>query len=421
MVIREQRFSFNHVREVLGGVLGQDLHAKRVDSLCDATLGVLRSSSLAVCMIGQGLAAARGLSPKHATKQVDRLLSNPMINVDDILVRWVPYIVGARDAIVVALDWTDFDADKQATIMLSLITDHGRATPLVWLTVNKNTLKNNRSLYEHRVLVRLAELLPADIKVCVVADRGFGDQKLYRMLTEELYFDYVIRFRGNIAVTATTGETRTAAAWVRPGGRARVLRGATVTADRYAVGTVDALLKVKLVFCGDESPFPFDATPSGKHVCRKYGPAHPHEGLPRWVHRDLPPPSLRCAPRALRFGAGPSYGLPGQSEAPLAGRLSDSHERQKTTDSVRPHSSSCGWDRNSNLWSLLDQSEDLARNVALHAPNGFELGMAFGYSLCDISLRAGIGPQPTNGNNVQRAVGGSVTTPAESMACCLAG
>jgi hypothetical protein len=207
---------------------------------------VLRSASLAVCMIGQGLAAARGQNPKHATKQVDRLLSNPMINVDDILVRWVPYVVGARNAIVVALDWTDFDADKQATIMLSLITDHslprtrsgGRATPLVWLTVDQATLKDNRSLYEHRVLVRLAERLPPDVKVCVVADRGFGDQKLYRMLTEELYFDYVIRFRGNIAVTATTEETRTAAAWVRPGGRARVLRGAAVTADRYPVGTV---------------------------------------------------------------------------------------------------------------------------------------------------------------------------------------
>jgi len=240
MVIREQRFSFNQVRQVLGGVLDHDLHAKRVDSLCDATLGVLRSASLAVCMIGQGLAAARGLNPKHATKQVDRLLSNPKINVDDILARWVPYVIGARTSIVVALDWTDFDADRQATIMLSLITDHGRATPLVWLTVDKRTLKDNRSLYEHRVLVRLAELLPADIKVCVVADRGFGDQKLYKMLTEELCFDYVIRFRGNIAVTATatSGETRTAAAWLRPGGRARVLRGAEVTADRYRVGTV---------------------------------------------------------------------------------------------------------------------------------------------------------------------------------------
>ena len=34
------------------------------------------------------------------------------------------------------------------------------------------------------------------------------------------------------------GETRTAAAFVGPGGRARVLRGASVTADRYPVGTV---------------------------------------------------------------------------------------------------------------------------------------------------------------------------------------
>ena len=33
MVIREQRFSFNQVRQALGGVLNHDLHAKRVDSL----------------------------------------------------------------------------------------------------------------------------------------------------------------------------------------------------------------------------------------------------------------------------------------------------------------------------------------------------------------------------------------------------
>ena len=109
MVIREQRFSFSQVRQVLGDVLDHDLHAKRVASLSDATLGVLRSASLAVCTIGRGLAAARGLNPKHATKQVDRLLSNPKISVDDILVRWVPYVIGARTSIVVALDWTDFD------------------------------------------------------------------------------------------------------------------------------------------------------------------------------------------------------------------------------------------------------------------------------------------------------------------------
>jgi len=237
MVVRE-RFSYRAIHDVLSGVLEQDLHAKRVTSLCDATFGVLHSGSLAICAIGQGLAAARSLKIKHAIKQVDRLLSNTAIVVDDILVRWVPFVIGARDAIVVAMDWTDFDADNQATIMLALISDHGRSTPLVWLTVDKSTLKDQRTLYEHRVLVRLAELVPAGIKVCIVADRGFGDQKLYKMLTEELYFDYVIRFRGNISVTAATGETRTAAEWVQTGGRARVLRGAEVTADRYQVGTV---------------------------------------------------------------------------------------------------------------------------------------------------------------------------------------
>ena len=39
--------------------------------------------------------------------------------------------------------------------MLSLITEHGRATPLIWLTVDKKTLKDQRNLYEDRLLVRL--------------------------------------------------------------------------------------------------------------------------------------------------------------------------------------------------------------------------------------------------------------------------
>ena len=45
------------------------------------------------------------------------------------------------------------------------------------------------------MLVQLAEALPANVKVLIVADRGFGDQKLYQVLTEELKFDYVIRKR----------------------------------------------------------------------------------------------------------------------------------------------------------------------------------------------------------------------------------
>ena len=230
--------SFEGVHHFLRTLFADDLHAKRVLSLAGATLGVIESASLAVAMIGQGLALARGRLTKHAIKQVDRLLSNPGIDVNALLVHWVPYVVGGRSSITVAMDWTDFDADGQTTIMLSLLCRHGRATPLVWLTVDTATLKDRRNDYEDQVLMRLAEVLPAGVRVRIVADRGFGDQKLYRMLTDELKFDFVIRFRGNIKVTAADGEARPAAEWVGAGGRARVLRGATVTAAGYPVATV---------------------------------------------------------------------------------------------------------------------------------------------------------------------------------------
>ena len=143
-----QPLSFDGVHNFLDTLFGDDLHAKRVKSLAGATLGAIQSASLAVGLIGQGLALARGRLTKHAVKQVDRLLSNRGIDVDALLVHWVPYVVGQRDSITVAMDWTEFDADGQATIMLSLLSRHGRATPLVWLTVDKAALKNRRNGYE---------------------------------------------------------------------------------------------------------------------------------------------------------------------------------------------------------------------------------------------------------------------------------
>jgi Transposase DDE domain len=233
-----QQISFNGIQRFLRSVFGQDLHAKRILSLAGATLGVIESASLAVALIGQGLALARGLKTKYAIKQVDRMLANMAIDVDALLRHWVPFVVGKRAGIMVAMDWTEFEADKQATLMLSVLTSHGRATPLYWLTVDTATLKNRRNGYEYQALVRLAEALPDGVQVCIVADRGFGDHKLYHVLTEELKFDFVIRFRGNIMVSAADGETRTAVEWIGKGGRARMLRGATVTALGYPVGTV---------------------------------------------------------------------------------------------------------------------------------------------------------------------------------------
>lgn len=226
------------VRAFIETVYQHDLHAKRVASLAGATLGVMAGASLAVAVIGQALAQARGLTTKHAIKQVDRLLSNQGINVWDSFARWVPHMVGERKAILVAMDWTDFDGDNQATLSLHLVTGHGRATPLLWVSVCKDELTEQRNDFEDACLARLKELVPQDCAVTILADRGFGEHKLFAYLTS-LGFGYVIRFRGNIHVTDADGETRPAAQWVGKSGRARKLRGARVTASHeYPVGAV---------------------------------------------------------------------------------------------------------------------------------------------------------------------------------------
>src|SRR3978361_770041 len=117
----QSRKRLEDVRGFIGGLYGPDLHAKRVDALAGATLGVMTGASLAVAMIGQALAQGRGLVPKHAFKQVDRLMSNARIDVWDSFARWVPQQVGDRPDILVAMDWTDFDHDGQATLVLSLV------------------------------------------------------------------------------------------------------------------------------------------------------------------------------------------------------------------------------------------------------------------------------------------------------------
>jgi hypothetical protein len=228
---------FQDVRAFLDNVLDEDIHTKRVDSLANATLGVMTGASLGVAIIGRSLAQARGLLTKHAVKQVDRLLSNHRIDAWDVFATWVPEMVGARRDIVVAMDWTDYDADGQATLALKLVTRHGRATPLVWLSVFKDELKDTRNAYEDAGLRRLAEVLPAGTKATILADRGFADTKLFGFL-RELGFDHVVRLKANTQVSAADGTTRPAAEWVGQGGRARKLRDAALTEARCPVGAV---------------------------------------------------------------------------------------------------------------------------------------------------------------------------------------
>jgi hypothetical protein len=226
--------SSKRVERFVERLFGAVVHAKRVLSISNATLGVSAAGNLAVHKIGEGLSNARGGDRKHCIKQVDRLLSNKKFDVWSLFELWVPYLIGARTLVRIAIDWTEFDHDDHSTLMLSMITGHGCATPLLWKTVKKLQLKGRRNGYERKCLRRLAKVLPKEIDVTIVADRGFGDHKLYRFL-DKLGFGYIIRFRENIHVTDQYGEQRLASEWVPADGQPILLPSARVTCKGHRV------------------------------------------------------------------------------------------------------------------------------------------------------------------------------------------
>jgi len=227
-IINGQIINFNRIYNYLEDLFISNIHANRIISMTNAVLGVITSASLAISMIGFGLAVAKGKSTKHSVKQVDRLIGNKKFAVWSYFENWVSELIGLRLEVMIAMDWTVFDKDNQSTLALYLVSNHGRAIPLLWKTYDNAAIKNNRVLFEKKMLKRLKKLVSEGVKVTILADRGFGYVELYRAL-KKLGFSFVIRFRGNTLVYSSKNEVKTAQDWVGKNGAAKRLENARVT------------------------------------------------------------------------------------------------------------------------------------------------------------------------------------------------
>jgi len=218
---------------------GSLLHKKQQLSVFMIGYAILWSDRLGIAAVGRALArrAFGGRKPKHGIKQVDRALSNENLDLQTLYNGYVSIVVGQRISIAVNLDWTEFDKDDHSTCSLSLVTRSKRAIPLVWLTVIKSQLKGRQRKHEKKVLKMLADALPVGMDVIILADRGFGDVKLYDYIYNTLGFNFVIRFRPNIYVEWEE-YLWPARDLVPRNGRIRVIRDTTITAKEAGPYTV---------------------------------------------------------------------------------------------------------------------------------------------------------------------------------------
>ena len=257
------------LRKAATSAFGKILHHKQVLSIALVTLGVLYAVKMTIHEIGAAMARARGTGvPKHGIKQVDRYMSNNKIKPVDVRRGLVWFVVGEFMHIEVTMDWTDFDKDDQTMLVISLVLKHGRAIPLVWLTERKSELAGRRSTYEHTAVEELKNALPDGVTVTLMADRGFGDTKLFDHLLDIPGFDFIVRFKQCYAVKTAqySGKAKDA---VPRNGRIRVLREAQLTGNNrgpYTVVLVKAR-KMKDSWCLATS---LDTT-DGRDIVSAYG------------------------------------------------------------------------------------------------------------------------------------------------------
>jgi len=215
----------------------EDVHAKRLESLSNGTVGVMQARRAGIAAIGAAYAHVAEIKPKHGIKQVDRYMSNRGIDVEALTPAWAEFVIGPRKELLMALDWTEFDADDHTTLCAYVITSHGRATPLCWKTFKKSEVTDGeRTAAEHATIDRISRAIAPDVAITLLADRGFGSQVLYQVL-ETLGWDYVIRFRGCIAVEHE-GASKPAREWLPASGRATKLADVHVTHDRTAIPAI---------------------------------------------------------------------------------------------------------------------------------------------------------------------------------------
>jgi hypothetical protein len=232
----QQVFGLDHTRRVVREMFGEELHLATVRSLANGVCGALNASLVSTAAIGRAYAELEGRRDKSGIKQVDRLLSNDGVELADVMALWVKHVVGETTSIVVAMAWTDFDGDDHTTLCVSLITTHGRATPLAWMTVKKSKLARRRTHHELQMVRNLRKWLPEQVSVEWLADRAFGYGELYELLGN-YGWHYTIRFRDNIKVYEPGDDKLclAASAYVPANGRAFKLVGARLTHERFNV------------------------------------------------------------------------------------------------------------------------------------------------------------------------------------------
>jgi len=179
-----------------------------VVSVCAASLRLSQAKTLSVLVAAAMRVERASLanlgrqmvgSAKHQVKRCWRFCGNERVEPADAMRGVVAKLVKRRTKpLLVALDWVDIKGYQ--TLVASAVLK-GRSTPLCWASCEGHTYDGQRSrnAFEESLLLVLRSMVPAGVKVILLADRGFGRAALAAFLRRQ-GFSYLIRIQPKVTV-----------------------------------------------------------------------------------------------------------------------------------------------------------------------------------------------------------------------------
>jgi hypothetical protein len=209
-------------------------------------------------------------SAKHRIKRVWRFTSNERVEPSAVMRGVVEQLLkkhAKHNPLVVALDWTDI---RGFCVLMAAAVMGGRALPLVWASYEKWQLAKSQNNLEEGMLVLLRSMIPQDIAVIVLADRGFGRTEFARVCQQNK-LNYVIRIRPEVWIESPRYRGNLQDYPVKKGMR-RLLRDVAFRKERPVTQNVVIYWKRGLPKHRDEPWFLMtDLDQMPKELCELYG------------------------------------------------------------------------------------------------------------------------------------------------------
>jgi hypothetical protein len=202
-----------------------ELRLSQAKTLADLTAAALAVGRATLSALGRHLAG--DTTAKHRIKRVWRFCANPRVEVSAAMAGVVGRLTRRRrKPLLVALDWVEV---RNFHTLMAAAVRRGRAVPLVWASYPEWVLFRSQNSLEEGLLRLLRSLVPAGVRIILLADRGFGRAELAKTC-RQIGVSFVIRIKPDVRVRHPRYSGRLDDFPIRPGCW-RTLTGAEYRSD----------------------------------------------------------------------------------------------------------------------------------------------------------------------------------------------